>query len=168
MIPIVYSGLFLFLGFMIAYVYHQQTSHSSSLKEEMNQFSTQCSIPIVPKEATIIIIHSNHAFVKDAAIFLSQLGYYIIIGVSSEAHQAYFSQHKLQQWNIETFMLQESSMLPIANILYRQKETALRLNRPLHGVVIDVAGTIRNVLLSCLFDAFACGTSIFHVYMQCC
>ena len=98
--------------------------------------STEYSAP--PPGQVILMMHKDIPSLRRAANALASVGLYVLVGVGSQEMKRRFTEEAVKGVEVVVADLQEPSH--VAHIVYRSKEIARDLHRPLVGLAMLYPG----------------------------
>jgi hypothetical protein len=145
---------FFFSSFVyISYQYREllQRVSSSSANEALNlNVSTKITLLRVPvrKDGVIFVSDGAKGQVREAAVELSKLGYHVLVGAKTDAEIRSFAFDSRK--GLELIKFDITSPATFVDLVYRLRQIRRDLDRPLVGVVLNLAGKIRCSLYVCI------------------
>lgn len=104
----------------------------------------------VNKGSTVLITDAAHGFARELALHLAHSGFHVLAGVrtESEARSFIFDSRK----GLEPVLFDINEPALIAKVIYRIKQVRLELDRPLSGLILNIAGD--KIVLHSNFDIY--------------
>jgi hypothetical protein len=140
-----YSGsvnqLIMFGSFLIgilavfAGLYIVLQSHSIS----SNNLTNKVVIPtVVRRDGVVFVSDGAKGIARDASIELTKLGYHVLVGVKSEEEKRSFVFESRK--GLEVIIFDVADPTTLVKVVYRLRQLKRDLDRPIVGVVLNLAG----------------------------
>ena len=126
-----------FLVASLAAVYFNRTLVRSTLPQQTNSTTNSRKIRHVCRDRTIFITDASSGYAREAALLLSQQGFHVLAGVKTESQRRSFVYDVASRKGLEPVVVDISDPAQLADLLYRIRQVALDLQRPLYGVLIN-------------------------------
>lgn len=135
--PVVLVFSFVFLSFIAVLFNRHVLRRSDSAAAATRSVAGPRKHRRICRDRSIFISDASSGPAREAAILLSQQGFHVLAGVKTEAQRRSFVYDVAGRKGLEPVVTDISDPSQLAALLYRLRQVAAELERPMYGVLIN-------------------------------
>jgi hypothetical protein len=106
---------------------------------DSNNFTNKVVLPVVVRRDGVVFVSDGaKGTAREASVELSKLGFHVLVGVKSEEEKRSFAFESRK--GLEVILFDIADPTTLVKVVYRLRQLRRDLDRPVVGVVLNLAG----------------------------